>query len=175
MKNKYYLLDTNILGPLAEYKAGGSSTECQTIGKRWKKLSAETKIFLCPITIGEVESGLRIGPFEQPEYHKLAQAILTSFPCLKIDANTARSQYADLRARLYNKYAPKTKRKRRNNKKRMEEWIDPTTSKELQIQENDLWIAAIAMAHNLVLVTKDKMSAIKNVAGTEIQFDNWLS
>ena len=69
---------------------------------------------------------------------------------------------------------PKVKRGQPAGKKRIEEWQDPTTSKELQIQENDLWISALAWAYNLILVTDDAMSAILNIAGNDIEFENWI-
>ena len=173
MKQYYYLLDTNILGSLAELKGGGSSPECKAVEKHWNTLPKDAKIFLCPITIGEVEYGLRVGPYDKPEQHTLARQTLSAFPLLNIDDNIARDYYADLRAKLFIKYGPKN-RKRGNYNKRIEEWRDPTTSKLLQIQENDLWIAAVAMAHNLILVTHDKMNAIKSIEGLDLQFENWL-
>lgn len=103
----------------------------------------------------------------------MARQTLSAFPLLNIDDNIARDYYADLRAKLFIKYGPKN-RKRGNYNKRIEEWRDPTTSKLLQIQENDLWIAAVAMAHNLILVTHDKMNAIKSIEGLDLQFENWL-
>jgi len=133
-----------------------------------------TRIFLCPISVGEVEYGLRVAPYDKPEEHKLAREVLSAFFLLDIDTNLARDYYADIRARLFNYCAPRDKRARRNYNKRVEEWKDPTTSKELKIQENDLWLAAVAMAHNLVLVTRDNMDAIKKVAGSDIAFENWL-
>lgn len=174
MKHRYYLLDTNILGPLAELRAGGNSTECKALETHWNALPEETRIFLCPINVGEVEYGLRVAPYDKPEEHKLAREVLSAFLLLDIDTNLARDYYADLRARLFDYCAPKSKRNRKNYDKRVEEWKDPTTSKELKIQENDLWLAAVAMAHNLILVTRDKMAAIKKVAGADIAFENWL-
>lgn len=75
---------------------------------------------------------------------------------------------------IYDKYAPKPKKRQSAGKKRIEEWKDPTTSKELQIQENDLWISAIALAHNLILVTDDAMLPIHEIAGSDIEFENWI-
>lgn len=174
MKYRYYLLDTNILGPLAEMKAGGNSPECKALEKHWNTLSNTSKVFLCPISVGEVEYGLRIAPFDKPEEHKLAREFFAAFILLDINTDLARDYYAELRARLFNYCAPGTKKKRKKYSKRVEEWKDPTTAKELRIQENDLWIAATAMAHNLVLVTRDKMDAIKKIAGSDIEFENWL-
>jgi predicted nucleic acid-binding protein len=171
---KHYLLDTNILGPIIELKSGGNSPECKALEKRWKTLLPDTKIFLCPITVGEVEYGLRIAPYSSQEQHKLVRDVLSAFLFLDINRNLARDCYSDLRARLFNRYGPKNKKNRRNYNRRIEEWMEPTTSQLLQIQENDLWIASVAMAYNLILVTRDKMTAIKEVVGQELQFENWL-
>jgi predicted nucleic acid-binding protein len=174
MKLRYYLLDTNILAPLVELKSGADNPDCRALGAHWNKLPEETKIFLCPINVGEIEYGLRIAPYDKPEEQRLIRDIVKEFPVLDIDADLARDYYADLRARIFNECAPKEKRNKRNYPKRVEEWKDPTTSKELKIHENDLWLAAVAMAYNLILVTRDKMDVIKRVAGPDIVFEDWL-
>lgn len=176
MKQKDYLLDTNIIRYIHELEAGSQSNECQALKTRLRSLPQSARIFLSPITVGEVEYGIRVGPYDDPhneKYKKLVN-ILTSYPCLSIDCNIAREYYSLLRAKLYNKYAPKIKKRKAGRKKRIEEWKDPTTSKELQIQENDLWISAIALAYNLILVTDDAMTPILNIAGNDIEFENWI-
>lgn len=176
MKQDYYLLDTNILGYLAELKAGENSPECTALENHLKGLPQpqNTRIFLCPITIGEVEYGLRIAPYGKPEQHEQARQILSAFPVFDININIARDCYADLRAKLFDKYAPRN-RKGKSYNKRIREWRDPTTDKQLQMDENDLWIVAVAMAHNLVLVTHDKMNAIKSITGSDLRFEDWLT
>ncbi|MBI5634117.1 MAG: type II toxin-antitoxin system VapC family toxin [Nitrospirae bacterium] len=174
MMYRNYLLDTNILGHMADLRAGGNSSAAQALDRHLKALPEGTKLHLCPVSVGEVEYGLRIAPYKDQKKHDQARSILSAFECLPIDINTAQDQYAELRARLFNECAPKEKRNRENDKKRVEEWMDPTTSKQLQIQENDLWIAAVAMAYNLILVTDDKMAVIKRIAGIDITFENWL-
>ena len=47
---------------------------------------------------------------------------------------------------------------------RPEQLIDPITSRELGIQENDLWLCAQAVAHDMVLVTNDTMRRIREVS-----------
>lgn len=176
MKQKDYLLDTNIIRYIHELEAGGQSTECRALKSRLESLPKNARIFLSPVTTGEVEYGIRVGPFDDPDnekYKKLVN-ILTSYPCMSIDCDIARQYYSLLRARLYDKYAPKRKKSQSAGKKRIEEWKDPTTSKELQIQENDVWISAIAWAHNLILVTADAMRPILKVAGSDIEFENWI-
>jgi len=51
--------------------------------------------------------------------------------------------------------------------------VDPVTSLELGIQENDIWIAAQAISRNLTLVTNDAMWRIRNIAGKSLHIDNW--
>ena len=176
MKQKDYLFDTNIIRYIHELEAGSQSKECLTLKMRLESLPKNTRIFLSPVTTGEVEYGLRVGPFDDPDnekYKKLVN-ILTSYPCLSIDCDIARQYYSLLRARLYDKYAPKRKKGQSARKKRIEEWKDPTTSKELQIQENDLWITAVALAYNLILVTDDAMPPIHEIVGSDIEFENWI-
>jgi hypothetical protein len=47
---------------------------------------------------------------------------------------------------------------------RPEQLLEPATAKELQIQENDLWLCAQAISHRMVLVTNDRMTPIRDVA-----------
>jgi hypothetical protein len=44
----------------------------------------------------------------------------------------------------------------------------------MQMQENDLWLAAIAMCHKLILVTHDKMERLKSISDTDVLFEDWL-
>ena len=76
---------------------------------------------------------------------------------LDVSKHTA-EPYGRTRAALLEKYGPK---KGRGKKKRAEEVCDPTTGRELGIDENDLWIVAQAAERNLVLVTHDKLARIR--------------
>jgi len=60
--------------------------------------------------------------------------------------------YGEIRSWLFNNCAPSAKK---SNTKRAEELVDPTTGKELGINENDIWIMAQAKTYNFVLVTHD--------------------
>jgi predicted nucleic acid-binding protein len=54
--------------------------------------------------------------------------------------------------------------------------VDPTTARELGIDENDLWIAAHAALHNLVLVTADGLANIKEAikeVGIGPKLEDW--
>ena len=70
--------------------------------------------------------------------------------------------FGELRTRLFDEYAPGDKRK---PKMRPEQLVDPITSKELGIQENDLWLCMRRLsAHDMVLVTNDAMCRIREVS-----------
>jgi tRNA(fMet)-specific endonuclease VapC len=60
-----------------------------------------------------------------------------------IDASTA-TIYGQLKAALFNQFAPKDKNKRRKTK-----------VTDLGFDENDIWIAAIALRNNLTVVSLD--------------------
>jgi len=112
----------------------------------------------------------------QDEQHSLAEfrdQVVKQFAQKRLLLNVSRSTtsvYGDLRARLFEKYAP---RKKRTKRRRPEQLQSPVTSKELGIHENDLWIAAQAIERNLVLVSNDAhMKRIRDVA-PELQVEDW--
>lgn len=177
MAFKNYLLDTNVIGYLAELKSDKKTDQIDSLSKKMKLLHPETKFFLCPITIGEIEYGMKIKKNFDVEKKKMIEQVFSSFPnlgYLNIDNRIAKENYAELRARLFDYCAPRTKKLLNKMSKWIHEWKDPTTDKELQSQENDLWIASVAMAYNLILVTNDKMNALKAVAGSDIEFESWI-
>lgn len=171
---KDYLLDTNMLGYFAELHAGIDNPTTRQIKQYLNNISKSSKVLLSPISIGEVEYGIRVGPYEKEEHYESVRKTILAFQCLDIDRNVAFENYSTLRAKLFDKYAPKEK-KGKSSKKRISEWFEPTKDKDLQVDENDVWIAAVAMTYNLILVTNDKMTAIKNVIGSDLQFEDWLS
>ena len=72
---------------------------------------------------------------------------------------------------MFEKYAPNVKHRGGLRPKQL---VDPMTSRELGIQENDLWIAAQALEYNLVLVTNNKMDRIRDVC-EDLQVENWTA
>ena len=74
--------------------------------------------------------------------------------------------------------APRTRPKEKKKKGlRPEQLIDPVTSLQLRIQENDLWLVAQAITRNLVLVTNDRKSLkpLLEAAGDELTVENWAA
>jgi tRNA(fMet)-specific endonuclease VapC len=74
----------------------------------------------------------------------LIEQFLQGLPIHAIDQTTA-TLYGNLKAAVFDRYAPKDKNQRRNTK---------TT--QLGFGENDLWIAAIVIQHQFTLVSADR-------------------
>jgi tRNA(fMet)-specific endonuclease VapC len=74
----------------------------------------------------------------------LIQRFLVGLYIYPIDETTAEI-YGNLKAAVFDRYAPKDKAQRRR-----------TNVTQLGIGENDLWIAAVALQHQLTLVTTDQ-------------------
>ncbi len=142
--------------------------------KSAESLEVKPRLLVSVVTLGEIEFGHRVAlvpnAAAQAAYLKLVREELPE--SLEVSSDAA-ATYGELRARLFNKYAPGEKRK---PKMLPEQLVDPATAKELGIQENDLWIAAQAMAHGMVLVTNDRMTRIREVAAgmsTPLLTQNW--
>lgn len=137
-------------------------------------LKTSPKLLVSVVTLGEIEFGHRVAlapdPAAQAAYVKFVRDELPGPFELSSDAAAA---YGELRTRLFNQFAPGNKRR---PKMRPEQLVDPVTAKELQIQENDLWLCAQAIAHGMVLVTNDRMTQIRTVASgmnPELLLQNW--
>lgn len=146
----------------------------ELLRKQEKPVEHKPRLLVSIVTLGEIEFGHRVqtGDFakKQDAYIRFVRHELPVMQEFTEDAVTA---YAEIRSRLFNKYAPGEKRKRG---KRPEQLIDPITSLALTIQENDLWLCAQAVGHGYVLVTNDKMDAIRKVSkGMEpaLLIQNW--
>ncbi len=146
--------------------------ENANIRKQLQKLAPDFKLGISIITWGEVAFGQKIATTRELIQAEYFQFIKTKGPkTFDIDMHTA-NIYGELRSLLFDKYAPKDKRKKNL---RPEQLVDPITSLELGIQENDLWIAAQAITRNLTLITNDKLVRIREVAGDGLHIENWTT
>jgi predicted nucleic acid-binding protein len=167
-----YLLDTNHLSIFAMMKSGGSDPRCDLMAKRLKDRQ-DARILLCPVPVGEIHRGLRIAP-NASILKDINEAAASFHGFLPIDQTVALECYAELWSRLFKLYASKSKKAGKPEKIRMRELLDPTFTYAMQVEENDLWLAAVAMCHNLVLVTHDKMDRLKSISAGDLTFDDWL-
>lgn len=162
-----YLLDTNIV----RFWFDPTRSEHVRVRSRIEALPEDAPMMISAITLGEIEYGHRaLGESGDPEQERdFLEFVQKRLPTILNVERHTRIAYGSLRARLFEKYAPKDRRKKGL---RPEQLIDPTTAKELGIQENDLWIAAQALEHNLVLVSHDKMTRLRKVA-EELRVQDW--
>lgn len=162
-----FLLDTNIL--TYWFDTENDSEQHANLQRKLKSLSSFARLSISVISWGEIDYGYSLNhKSHETEFRKFIKGVTPW--SIEIDRHTAK-EYGELRARLFEKYAPKHKR---TKGLRPEQLIDPATSLELGIQENDLWIAAQAISRNLTLVTNDAMKRIREIAGKSLHVENWV-
>lgn len=144
-----YLLDTSI----ASIAWDGGNKHHSEIRQRIKAFG-EDSVSVCVVSLGEVEYGLQVSPGIDASRHTAVRSAMYQYKIWDIDRHTT-SIYAVVRGELFKRYAPRDKRGRLT-KKRPEELRDRTTSQDLGIQENDLWIVSVAVQYDLQLVTQDE-------------------
>jgi predicted nucleic acid-binding protein len=114
------------------------------------------------ITIAEIDFGVRraeeVGSSRLVEYRKRLEIIRRYAP-LNLTSHTS-EYYAEMKACIASHVLQRTKKKKLL--RWIEDWIDAHSGKQLQIDENDLWICAQAKERDLVLVTGD--SDIRRIA-----------
>jgi len=160
-----FLLDTQTVRYWYDNECPQNRIILANIGSLQKQIELsehKPRLLISVITLGEIEFGHRVAlspdPDKQAEYLRFVWEQLPERLDVTQDATAA---FGELRKRLFDRYAPGEKRK---PKMRPEQLIDPITSKELGIQENDLWLCAQAIGHDMVLVTNDGMRRIREVS-----------
>ncbi|MFO0863517.1 MAG: PIN domain-containing protein [Gemmataceae bacterium] len=159
-----FLLDTQIVCYLFDEAA----PEHANVKEHYRRVPAENQLFISSITIGEIAFGhAKADGADLQKQQKLQEWLKFTFPFIIDVTKVTAPYYGEIRGNLFRKFAPKGKGRR------PESCYDPATSKELGIQENDLWIASQAYEKNLCLVTNDKMNRIQEVTESLIVFKNW--
>ena len=161
-----YLLDTAIASALwdEKHKKHGVFRE------RLRALG-DAPVFVSVVSLAEVEYGLRIAPRIDRGRQAKVRSRMAQYTALPLDQHVIEG-YAELRSRLFKKHSPRDRRGRLTAKRVPDLW-ERTPDKLLGIQENDLWLASVAMERNLVLVTTDRMRHIALAAGTDLHVDSW--
>jgi predicted nucleic acid-binding protein len=172
-----YLLDTNIVTYWYNRKCPQNKNVINKITQVRQpdpQTGYVSRILISVVTLAEVEYGHKVTASPDPEaqtaYRKFIAEELP--PALEIP-RLVHEPYALLRSWLFNNFSSKHLRTRA---KRPEELVNPTTARELGIDENDLWIAAHAALYNLVLVTADGLANLKeaiNGAGVGPELEDW--
>lgn len=145
-----YLLDTNLVSVL--YDARRSTH--QAIRQAIAALGPEAPQLVSVVTMAELRFGLALSKaagqplahieacIERAEDHKLAEVGRhTAEAFAHVKSSVALARLMDVG---------------RRRPRWVEGWTDRVTAQLLQIDENDLWIAAQAVERNLVVVTNDR-------------------
>ena len=155
-----YLLDTNILSYWYNDRCpqyANVVAHVNVVRRAGSQPNDVSRIFISPVTIGEIEHGLRTAPNRDSDAVKARQADFLKFvreQCPEVNEITRHvgESYGTLKAWLFDHCS---RRDLRTNEIRLSQLIDPVTTEELGADDNDLWIAAQAMTERLVYVTND--------------------
>jgi len=166
-----YLLDTNILSLwFDKHDEPGHSQ----VAAHVSTLQEDDFLATSVIVLGEIEYGHRaVSPRGDSTVQEGYNTLLRQrVPLVYEVGKTTTLYYGPLRARLFEEFAPRI---RKRKKLRTEQLKDPVTALELGIDENDLWLAAQAIEHKMVLVTHDKMKRIQEVLDGDLSLtiEDW--
>lgn len=151
-----YLLDTNHITAW--------ELQNQTLLAHLREEPVENIIWVCPISLGELECGFRITSDNAPDRRQecrvfIEQKVLSFVWEIGIET---RDSYAHIMERIWRQHPPTGR--------------GVETQQHLSalgVDVNDVWIASVAMERNLTLLTNDRMDTIKGCV-PEITIDNWL-
>ncbi len=172
-----YLLDTNIweywFNPARQPEHNRVLKRVSELEQRCERVKSSFRIWISSVTWGELEFGYRVQLQKERSLEtSFRQFIHGIAPKEFLIDKHVTHDYGRIRARLFEKYGPKEKKKKGL---RPEQLVDPVTSLQLKIQENDLWIVSQAITRDFILVTNDRRSLrpILEVAGDELHVENW--
>ena len=170
-----YLLDTCMIRHMFDDTPDDQASEATLRFRARRQKVKDSPVVICAITLGEVEYGLRAAKIACAAKQKLVRDALARFEqVIAVEGKTACPCYAQARADVFHRYAPKEKKQKKREKILLDELADPTSGKELTIQENDLWTASIALQYNFVLVSDDgDMWRIGDIC-KDLRLENWL-
>lgn len=120
----------------------------------------EFNVATCVIVQGELTYMMENSQLRETNLARLAE-FLEDIRIYRVDEVTA-SIYGQLKAVLIKQFGPKEKSKRRKTK-----------ITELGFDENNLWIAAIALQHNLTLVSADS-DFLRIQQAKALSVESWL-
>ena len=155
---KGYLLDTNHIGFIFDGK--------RSVIAQLRSLPSRAEVCASVISLGEIEASFRITTSNdlqrRDEFERFVNNEMAPW-VLRVDRFT-RQFYGELVEGIWRRHQP------RNAKVRTEYHLVT-----LGVDVNDLWIAAQAIEHNLILVTQDKMDTIREAAGKLLDIQNWAT
>lgn len=147
-----YILDTSVLSAFLDSTHLRHDEAVTALGR----IARNSAKYVSTISLAERRFGVRLaertGASRAPELRR----VLTDadkYAVLDVTKHTAEA-YGELKSLMAVKYLKKALRK--IGSKRIEDWVDRSTGRTLQIDENDLWQCAQARERDCVFVTLDK-------------------
>ena len=167
------LLDTNILDVLMDERAPDHAR----LRARLREVPADAGVFLSVVALAEKRFGFALHPDSETATRMIDEldGVLVALPLTRIDEEVA-PYYGQLRAALFLAHAPRDEKGDRKRRRSASELMDRSTDRVLGIQENDLWMAAEALARDLTLATRDRMTRIHAAAreaGLDLHLERW--
>jgi predicted nucleic acid-binding protein len=151
-----YLIDVNHVGPFIREEPG--------IMAKARATPAEHIVWICNITLGEIEAGHRgmtqtTDQASRDEYSRLVNEKFQNFK-LEVSEHTP-AYYGEIMGRIWQNDPPSPKVE-----------TEPHLLK-LGVDINDVWAVAVAWEHGLTFLTNDGMACIRKAA-PEVTFECWL-
>lgn len=155
-----FLLDTSALSALLNKD---DPLHAKAIAFKDQHVGQEQRLFVCVISLAEMQFGLDMYERRPPKPSQIAldavrgriQAAGALSAPLEVTRHVAIEQ-GRLRSNWAWKVAPHKSAQGKLKGVPPERWSDDWPANTLQITENDIWIAAMALTHDLTLVTCDK-------------------
>lgn len=155
-----FLLDTSAISALTNRS---HARHTNAVAFKDQHVGQEQRLFVCVISLAEMQFGLNMYEMRAPRpseadldaLRKHIQAADSLSEPLDVTHHVATEQ-GRLRSKWACKLAPRKAAQGKLKGVPPEQWSDDWPAITLQITENDIWIAAMALTHDLTLVTCDK-------------------
>lgn len=155
-----YLFDTSAVSVAVDPRSPKHASIQTLMGNN--SLFAD-EVFLSTVTISEMQMGLEMLKHREPPPRaqrledvrrkvELAEKLGTILPATVHVA----AEHAALKVAYARKFAPNKLKGAGLKSKPVELWHDGIKASTINVDENDLWIAATALTHDLILVTDDR-------------------
>ncbi len=175
-----FLIDTNIWGywfnPNQEPEHSNVLKRVAELKQQFENGKNPFQVWISSITWGEIEFGYQWQTKKDDSLETQFRQFISDITPIefKIDKHVTR-EYGRIRAMLFEKSG--LLKGKKINGRRPEQLIDHVTSRELRIQENDLWIVSQAITRDFTLVTNDRASLrpILDVVGGKLHIENWAT
>lgn len=159
-----YILDTSVISAFLH----SSHARHGEVRAAIHEIERKSRLFLSAVSLAELSFGVEMTKaFGNADLPVLEQTLKDAqqYGVLGITKHTSLT-YAQLKTNLAIKYLAKASRQDRP--RWLEDWVDRTSGKKLQIDENDLWICAQAKERNLFVATLDKRMRRIEAADSEV-------